>query len=492
MPPQWLSLFVQIGGPVLLALFLFGDVATLPMELWDESRLAVNAVEMAMTGERLVTTYGFQPDLWNTKPPLVINLMAWSGQAFGFTTAALRLPSAIAAFVTVLLLGWLVRRVTGSLGAALAAAVLLAASPGFHGHHAGQTGDYDALLVLFTTGYGAVLFMLLESERPRHGLAAMAGLLIGLAVLTKSVAGIIPGVGIAAYALVFGRVRLWSGAREFALAGAIAALLSGGFYLLRGTGDPRYLAAVAFNELGGRFGSALEKHSGEPWIYLKYLAHREPAHRWPLFALGWLAVAGAVAPWLLAGRERRLAWFALAQAVGVIAVYSAATTKLFWYVEPALPFISVAVALAGLGAVRWTRRFGTSAHRVALTLAGLAVAFAAAQAVVVRYALPAFADPPPRAFGRLIAAAAARGALPLAVLDHGYQNDAQFPNYAPTLRFASLVARRDGRRVDQVTGVDQAAATRFVGSCDPKTRDAVADLGPWLWAGDGCVLAARR
>ena len=52
------------------ALFIGLDIAERPIALWDESRLAVNALEMRQRGFSLVTTYGFAPDLWNTKPPL--------------------------------------------------------------------------------------------------------------------------------------------------------------------------------------------------------------------------------------------------------------------------------------------------------------------------------------------------------------------------------------------------------------------------------------
>ncbi|MGI4881264.1 MAG: ArnT family glycosyltransferase, partial [Janthinobacterium lividum] len=111
--------------------FQLGDTASLKMQAWDESRLAVNAIEMMMTGERVVTTYGFQPDLWNTKPPLVINLMAWSMQLFGPNFFAMRLPSALAACATVFLVVAFTRRVTGSLGCAFAAGRLLITAQSF-------------------------------------------------------------------------------------------------------------------------------------------------------------------------------------------------------------------------------------------------------------------------------------------------------------------------------------------------------------------------
>lgn len=85
-----------VAGAVLLlacAVFMFVDRRVPPIILWDESRLAVNALEMHQRGWSLLTTYGFDPDLENTKPPLMIWLMNASVAIFGRSELALRLPS---------------------------------------------------------------------------------------------------------------------------------------------------------------------------------------------------------------------------------------------------------------------------------------------------------------------------------------------------------------------------------------------------------------
>jgi len=43
-----------------------------PVYLSDESRQAFNSFEMFLNGNWLVTTFENKPDLWNTKPPLLI------------------------------------------------------------------------------------------------------------------------------------------------------------------------------------------------------------------------------------------------------------------------------------------------------------------------------------------------------------------------------------------------------------------------------------
>ena len=79
LPRDYLSL-VLLG---LAAVFLGYDIQSRPIVLWDESRVVSNALEMSRTGFSLVTTYDFRPDLWNTKPPLVIWIVAASIRLFG-------------------------------------------------------------------------------------------------------------------------------------------------------------------------------------------------------------------------------------------------------------------------------------------------------------------------------------------------------------------------------------------------------------------------
>jgi len=468
-----------------VAAFMLGDIAARPLQLWDESRLAVNAAEMVRSGNRLVTTYGFTADLWNTKPPLLINLIAGLIAVFGYDTVALRLPSAVAAVATVLLIARFVRTETGSLGWGLAAGLMLAVSPGFYGFHAAQTGDYDALLTLFTTAYAIIAFQWLRTARDQPGLALAAGILIGLAVWTKGIAGVIPGAGIAVYALLFARPRCRAGWRELAVGAATALLVGGSFYLLRGANDPAYLRAVAANDLGGRFATVIERHQGAPWRYLSWLFEPPPLANAPRFAAAWLLPAALLGPLFMRGRKRAVAWFALLYAVGVIAVYSCAATKLAWYIVPALPMLAALVAVAGQNALHRTpARFRKAAGAAAL-VAGAALAV---QAVAGRYVVDDRPYPPPRAFDRLIAAAERAHALPLDIVDSGYANDAGFTRYAPTLRYYALGAAERGVAVRMVA---EPASGHFVGSCDPASYDRVQALGRILWDDYDCTIVAR-
>lgn len=473
---------IMIAFAVAVVLFQLLDLNWAPLEAWDESRLAVNAFEMMHSGAHLVTTYDYRPDLWNTKPPLAINLMAWSMEILGPTRFALRLPAALAACATVALVFFAVRRTTASFGCALAAAALLAVAPSFYGYHAGQTGDYDAILTLFTTAYGFALFDLIERDRPAHVLALGIGVLVGLAVLTKGIAGVIPGVGIAGYALIFAFRSLPRKIADYAIVAAAAGVIGGAFYWVRGSAGDGYLAAVALNELGGRFGTALDQHVGSKWFYVRQLAAYVPGRLWPaIIALPVLADAPS----------RRLAIFGLCQVIGVVVIYSSAATKIAWYIVPAIPFVATVIALAGLSLSRVALRF-PPLFQTGIQVALFAVVVACALlAIERRYATPYVPPTPPRAFNALIAVAMERKMVPLVVVDTGFGNDAGFVHYAPTLRFHSLAAAQDGVTVTQATGFAVLGDAHAFGSCDPAIRSRVAEYGRVVWSGAGCTLAER-
>jgi 4-amino-4-deoxy-L-arabinose transferase-like glycosyltransferase len=87
--------------------------------------------------------------------------------------------------------------------AGLAGALVLLTTYGFVAPHVARTGDYDALLLFFTTavsiGCWRIIQGLRRAERPSLGLLACTALALAGAVMTKGVAGlmILPGIALA-------------------------------------------------------------------------------------------------------------------------------------------------------------------------------------------------------------------------------------------------------------------------------------------------------
>src|SRR5262249_19616506 len=120
-------------GPFLLALalacaFAFTGLSNHPLRAADEPRVAGIAWEMAHTGNLLVPHLGGEPFLEH--PPLYYAALAGTIRLFGNSEGMARVPGALAAVATLLLVFDLARRMGGA-RAGLAALCVLASSLGF-------------------------------------------------------------------------------------------------------------------------------------------------------------------------------------------------------------------------------------------------------------------------------------------------------------------------------------------------------------------------
>lgn len=466
---------------LLAACFLFGPGQPLPIMLWDESRNIVNALEMKQSGFSLVTTYQDAPDLWNTKPPLLIWLMAGSATLFGSSEGALRLPSMLATLGTLLLLMIFVRRVTRSLATAVLAALFLTLSPALFGEHGARTADYEALLLFFVTGYLSLLFLALHQRRPGRGLIlVVAGMIVG-AILTKSVAGVAPGLGVGLYLLLTRRVhRLWqSTAYALAAVGVVVAIAA--LTLAREATAPGYIAAVWHNDIAGRFARSI-------------IGNAKPAgHYLNLLAAGYFSVA----PFLLLsplglmwsrGRSHLLLLYSLCIAGVTLVVISAAASKLDHYLTIAMPFIAIAAAIT-LRAML-ARLVGTRNRPLALGIAiaaTLPLVLAVQGAIVRRYHWPLYSDyeASQALYGPLFAALAG----PIIVVDPGFKLEAD-PHYRPILRAHQLIAAERGQAIGVATAFGDAPANAVLASCDAATVPQLLARQPDIAGIPGCAAIA--
>lgn len=308
-------------------------ISTCSIRVYDEGRQAVNATFMHLHGNYLVTHYDGKPDLWNTKPPLLIWLQVIGLKLFGIGEFGLRVPSALAAAGTVSLLFWfgwrkLQKPLIGVLGA-----LILISTRGYVAQHGILTGDFDALLTFFITAYSLFFFLYLETFRKRYWALITLALILG--ALTKSIAVLLPLPGLVVYALLSGKLpQLLKKAEVYAGMLCFLAVVAA-YYYFREQVNPGYWQAVQENELGGRFLKALEEHH-KPWYF--YLTG-DKFMPWLLLILPALWVTHQFAE----GLTRRFAFFAGVFFFGFLFIISAAQTKLPWYAIPLYPLGSLLV-----------------------------------------------------------------------------------------------------------------------------------------------------
>lgn len=318
---------------LLMSVPLFSRLGQLPVQIWDESRLALNAYEMYKNGNYIVTYFEGEPDLWNTKPPLMIWMQVVCMKILGINELAIRLPSAIAALLTGLLLMVFSHRYLKDRLFGFLAAIFLVSFHGYVSLHGTRTGDYDALLTLFTTLSVLMLFLYMEGEKPRH--LYLFFVFTAISVLTKSIQGLLFLPGIALY-IVFQK-KHWKLLRNkhFYLGSLLFLALAGSYYVLREAVNDGYLAAVQNNELLGRYTEVLEDNQQGFGFYFTKLA------LWNVFIL-----SGFISGFYSGDqRIKKLSLFSFILTLSYLLIISLSKTKCAWYDIPVYPLIALLIAI---------------------------------------------------------------------------------------------------------------------------------------------------
>lgn len=471
-PPVWLADLLCISGLIISALVaLLWNYQGMPLQYWDESRNANNALEMALGSSWLAPTYGGLTDHWNTKPPLLIWLMA-SLMKLGFSPLlAVRLPSALAAATTVLVIWAFIRFGLRDRLAAFIAAALLLSSKGYMGIHGAHTGDYDTLLALFTTGYVLSVWQALMQQGKLKTLWMLsAGSCLVLAVMTKGPAGLFGAVGLCIFLLITGQLIKVIIDWHWWVALLLACSICASYYLLRENYDSGYLQAVWANELGGRYSETNESHYKNSWFYLRELFKQSMPGCLFLFLLSIPLRSTDVA-------RKRLTQITFFSGSGILILLSTAKTQLHWYLIPAIPLLCIAAAIALVDTMR-------RVQAPVLYWRGFLVLFIAIPAMISVYksaiVLPAKAQQKNNIsqYGILFEHLRIAGQMPneLTVLDDGIDNTAGFINYNPELRFYAQLEHLKGIKIQiaSLTNIDSVAG--LIATCDYKNTAALREL----------------
>ena len=160
------------------------------------------------------------------KPPAALWVMALSGRLFGFTPFTMLLPQALMGVASVGVLYAAVRRVSGP-GAGLIAGAALAVTPVAASMF--RYNNPDALLVLLLVIAAYLMVRAIQSARSRW--VALAGVVLGLAFLTKMLQAFLVVPGFALAFLVAAPVGLWHRVGKLA-AGAAAMIATAGSFLM--------------------------------------------------------------------------------------------------------------------------------------------------------------------------------------------------------------------------------------------------------------------
>ena len=335
---------------ILLYFPIFLNLDVLPLRAWDESRYAVNAYEMYRGGDWLVVKYDGHPDLWAVKPPLLIWTQAILFHVMGPGDLAVRLPSAISAFLLGLVLLWHSWRCLGRPWLALFAVLILFTSDGILHMHGTRGGTQDMPLAFFMCA--SLLVLHHWTIQGNKGQVLGAFLLLTLEVLTKSIQALFFLPGIAIFLIIQRKTPQFLRERATWIGSGILIILVLAYYLAREHASPGYLAAVWHNELWGRYTSPLEGHD-HPWDHNISLLIQRDLHEWHL-----LVPVGVVLGLIHSDpRVRSLTTIITLSVCSYLLIIIGSSTKLPWYNVPVLPLLALLASIPLYSIMTWVMRW---------------------------------------------------------------------------------------------------------------------------------------
>ena len=264
MPRAATSLFL------LAALLFFFALGNHQLQGSTEARVAGIAMEMHLDDDWVTPRLFGEPFL--EKPPLSLWLDAGAMRVFGVSPWAVRLASAVAGLLSVMLLYGMLRRFGRPKAVAWTAGILLATMASYWSNVRG-VGE-DALLALGVTTALLAFFQAQRAPNAANSLLFIVG--IAIATLSKGVLGLaMPGVVIFAYLLADNlidkrlKVGAWLRPGLLTVVGLIPLLIW--LAVLYQRGGSHAVAEVLLTNSVGRFsGSFVEAGHYEPFYY--YLA----------------------------------------------------------------------------------------------------------------------------------------------------------------------------------------------------------------------------
>ncbi len=336
----------------------------------DEGRYAEIAREMLASGDWVTPRLN---DLkYFEKPPLQYWLTAASYRAFELDEWTARLPSAIAGWLAIFVVGFAGTRIASPAAGAYAAAALAGMVWHFGIAH---IITLDALLS-FCLAVALCAFLVAQRAeatlRERRGFMLVAWAAVAGAVLTKGLIGlVIPAASLVIYSLATRDFALW---RRLDLARGLAllVLLTAPWFVLVSMRNPEFAHFFFIHEHVERFLTTEHRRTGAWWYFI------------PLLVVGLLPWVGMFAVvtirgWREATRDvNGFSWarFCLVWMAFVFVFFSASGSKLPSYILPLFP---AAALLIGWQLVRvpqlWLFRLAWPLAAGAWLLLALVLAF---------------------------------------------------------------------------------------------------------------------
>ncbi len=305
------------------------------MRWWDESMFAVNAYEMIQNGKFFSLYFDNAPDLYNTKPPLTVWLQVLFINFLGYNELAIRLPSALASFVCVVLLFRYVKNQFDYLFAWISSLILLT-SYGFVHYHTARTGDSDALLTLFA--FISNLYFLRYYRDKNNSDIFLMFFFLTLGFLTKMYAVLLFVPAYLVLLIYKKQLANFIMNKPFVYSVLFFVSVVGSVLWLREVETGGYLEQVFYKD-AGRLTAVVENHSEPLFFYFDNFLQERFA-TWFVFAL----TGGLLAFFFNRDKNVELLQVFSVFVLSYLVVITLSVTKLEWYDMPLYPYLATLAA----------------------------------------------------------------------------------------------------------------------------------------------------
>ncbi len=310
----------------LAAILIFSALGSTHLIPWDEAIYAKIAKNMVMTGD-YVSQFWRNNRIWFEKPPLFMWSEALFMQLIGFSSWAVRLPSAIAGFLTIVVVYKLANSMFNKTVAFLAALSLLTTTSFLY---YSRTGMLDIAVTFFITLAFYTYYLAKKTEKEHY--LYFTGASLGLALMTKGVVG---GIGLVIILLadLVANPRMKVKNYLQIILMVLVVFLPWHLKMYQLYGNDFLNNYIGYHVID-RASSAIEDKGNPIWWYL--IVIKVSMRIWFIS----LILALPYALWRVYKRDLRtfplLLWFCF-----VLALFSLAKSKLVWYIMPIYPAAAI-------------------------------------------------------------------------------------------------------------------------------------------------------
>jgi outer membrane protein assembly factor BamB len=318
------------------SVIFFVNLGSGPLWAADEQVYSQWAFHMVKTGDYFTPWGNGGVLFWIGKPPLNMWLMALSYQFLGVSNFTSRLSSAVFGSLSLVLVFYLGKKLYNPAVGVLSA-LILGTFTTFYEYARRAMTDVPFVFFIMASVY---FFVVSDKKENDKKYAALSGLFFGLALLTKQLQALLIPLIIFVYLLATKRSVRFLFTKRFTLLWALALLIFAPWviYMYASFGSQFWQAYFVFSVFS-RTVTSVEGHAHSYLYYFTNFASNESIVYVVLlpFAVGFALFNAA----FKRAKEDALI---LAWMIVVLAVFTFAQTKLYYYILPAFPAFAIAIS----------------------------------------------------------------------------------------------------------------------------------------------------